>query len=137
MNATFDRLAALSSLDRLNAMIDSLADEANDLADAYANRAPEGEGAFQTAQGFFLVRKAKGSGNLYAMRLLAGQRPEYVRGAIYGIREADRMTLVQAKAAGVATGYCMKCARFLSDPVSVENGIGPVCAKVKDYFRLG
>ena len=39
--------------------------------------------------------------------------------------------LEQALAIGVATGHCVCCARDLTDPLSVEAGIGPVC--VKDY----
>lgn len=35
--------------------------------------------------------------------------------------------LERAIAIGVATGHCVCCARDLTDPVSVEAGIGPVC----------
>lgn len=34
-----------------------------------------------------------------------------------------------AKAYGFATGQCSICGRALTDPVSVENGIGPICAE--------
>lgn len=39
------------------------------------------------------------------------------------------MTLDEAKAKGKAFTFCVKCGATLTDPVSVANGIGPVCIK--------
>ena len=54
---------------------------------------------------------------------------EYDKGAIYKLTAGDRMTLEQAKLFGVETGLCCVCGILLTDPKSVANGIGPVCAK--------
>lgn len=46
-----------------------------------------------------------------------------------GLTNLDRkLTLDEAKAFGHKTGVCINCGRTLTDPVSVENGIGPICA---------
>lgn len=42
---------------------------------------------------------------------------------------AKPMTMEQAAAKGKALNFCVKCGAQLTDPVSVANGIGPVCAK--------
>jgi hypothetical protein len=74
----------------------------------------------------------KESGKIYAKRLLIGHgsaRWDYARGAIFQCVPAVRLTLAQAKELGHLHGYCMICGKPLSDPKSVEAGIGPVCAK--------
>lgn len=40
----------------------------------------------------------------------------------------ERLTLDEAAAYGLAHGYCLICGRELTDPNSVERGIGPICA---------
>lgn len=37
------------------------------------------------------------------------------------------MTVNEAKAQGLALGFCIRCGRTLTDPYSVANGIGPKC----------
>ena len=54
---------------------------------------------------------------------------DYEKGAIYRLTPAHQITVEQAARIGHATGVCCICGRELSDPVSVQNGIGPVCAK--------
>lgn len=86
-------------------------------------------GMYQTADGaIYRVHKSRETGNLYAKRLSSGGGFEYEYGAITKLTPADRMTLEQAKAYGVETGLCCVCGAFLTDPKSVEQGIGPVCA---------
>lgn len=73
------------------------------------------------------------AGRLVAMRLhqgAAGERAsfEYERGAIYQLAAEERMTLEQAKAHGAQYGTCCVCGATLTDPKSIEAGIGPVCA---------
>lgn len=53
---------------------------------------------------------------------------EYAPGAIHQLSLADRMSLEDARAFGVLYGTCCVCGRTLTDEVSIENGIGPVCA---------
>lgn len=54
---------------------------------------------------------------------------EYVAGMMRLLHADDRITLEEAQALGAAYGTCMWCGRTLSDPKSVEAGIGPACAK--------
>lgn len=70
------------------------------------------------------------NGHLYARRRSPSGKWEYVKGAIYAIRERGRVASVADIAAyGLASGVCFVCGRRLSDPDSVRAGIGPVCAK--------
>lgn len=78
-----------------------------------------------------------GSGRLYAKRLVVTEFDdapaevsfEYATGAIRTLTLADRMTLEEAKAFGALYGTCCVCGRTLTDERSIEEGIGPVCAK--------
>ena len=76
----------------------------------------------------FKVQAARGTGNLYAKRLLDGGGFDYESGAIRTLTEDDRLTLDQAQAYGKATGMCCVCGTTLTDPKSIAAGIGPVCA---------
>lgn len=92
--------------------------------------AVDAPGMFQTGDGtIYRVKKSRESGRLYAM-VLRGKKFEYDRGAIFRLTPADAMTLSAAKAYGVATGQCCVCGAELTDPKSVEAGIGPICAKM-------
>lgn len=87
-------------------------------------------GMYRTADGrIYRVQPSRDSGHLYAKRLCEGGGFEYAPGAVYFLTPADRMTLAQAQAYGVETGVCCVCGAFLTDPKSVERGIGPVCAR--------
>lgn len=87
-------------------------------------------GMYQTPDGeIYRVQPSRETGNLYAKHMLVGGGFEYERGAISRLRPADKMTLAQAKAWGMATGVCCVCGAFLTDQNSVDEGIGPVCAK--------
>lgn len=82
--------------------------------------------------GIFRVKIGRQSGRPYAMRLsLVDDKItfEYDAGAIRMLVAEDRWTLEQAKEFGLETGFCCVCGAFLTDPKSVEAGIGPVCAK--------
>ena len=87
-------------------------------------------GMYQTPDGeIYRVQPSRETGNLYAKHMLVGGGFEYERGAISRLTPADKMTLEQAKAWGMATGVCCVCGAFLTDQKSVSEGIGPVCAK--------
>lgn len=87
-------------------------------------------GMYQTPDGeVYRVQPSRETGNLYAKHMLVGGGFEYERGAINKLTPADKMTLAQAKAWGMATGVCCVCGAFLTDQNSVDEGIGPVCAK--------
>lgn len=88
-------------------------------------------GIYRTADGtIYKVQRSRESGNLYAKRLnVAGRGFTYAQGAIYLLTADDRLTLDEAKAFGFEFGICCVCGAELSDPKSVAQGIGPVCAK--------
>ena len=83
----------------------------------------------------YRVKVAKGSGNLYALRYCpevigkASERFVYAPGMVRRLTASDRLSLDEAKALGHQFGQCCVCGAELSDPKSVEAGIGPVCAK--------
>ena len=88
-------------------------------------------GMYRVANGdIFRVQRSRESGRLYAKKLdWANNSFVYEAGALRVLTANDRMTLDEAKAWGVETGICCVCSAFLTDPKSVEAGIGPVCAR--------
>lgn len=64
------------------------------------------------------VRSRKATRSLLAHRLNNG---------------ATKLSTSEVTSLGKQFGVCMCCARLLSDPTSVANGIGPVCAKRYGY----
>ena len=65
---------------------------------------------------------------------LAGKRADeatgkmvYAPGAVTTAATGTKLTVAEAAAFGHRTGRCLICSRELTDPVSVEQGIGPVC----------
>src|SRR5215467_9018769 len=69
----------------------------------------------------------------YGKRLVYTQggqaRWEYARGAVYSLTDLQPLTREEASRLGHLHGICVICARQLTDPESVKNGIGPVCVK--------
>lgn len=69
-------------------------------------------------------------GRLYAKKLISiGPKWKftYAPSAITFLQAKNRMTERDAAAFGRRTGSCMICARTLTNPSSIEAGIGPVC----------
>ena len=93
--------------------------------------APPAEGMHRTTDGTIYRVVTSQQGRLYAKLLVvteSGARFDYAAGAISKLNADTQMTLEEAKAFGVETGTCCVCARELTNPKSVEAGIGPVCA---------
>lgn len=90
-------------------------------------------GFFEMDGRIYKVVPSRSTGRNYAMSLAApGVRKgtwSYERGAMYALTESMRLSLEQAKAYGRSHGFCIACGALLTDPKSVEAGIGPVCAK--------
>jgi len=80
---------------------------------------------YQVGQDIYRIHR-NGRGFKFAKQLIDGEF-EYVKGAISLITPAHRMTKEQAQAYGRATGQCCVCNRTLTNPESIEEGIGPVC----------
>ena len=53
----------------------------------------------------------------------------YAPGAVLALRPEHKMSLEQASKFGLAFGVCCVCGALLTDPKSVADGIGPICAK--------
>ena len=87
-------------------------------------------GMYRLSNGdIYRVQRSRESGRLYAKKLdWANNSFVFESGAMRLLTAEDRMTLEEAKAWGVETGICCVCSAFLTDPRSVEAGIGPVCA---------
>lgn len=115
----------------VSALIDALlgmADKAGDSAQ---------EGYYSLDGDYYVVVANKAGTRTYAKRLTLGEtedgkvkpRWEYAPGVERNLRGAEPMTKAEAAAIGHAHGFCVKCCRPLTDPASVEAGIGPICAK--------
>lgn len=80
----------------------------------------------------YSVVKAKTTGRTYARVLVTTERGrarwDYAPGAMKHLVLADKLTIDQAREMGTRHGVCVVCAATLTDPESVERGIGPVCA---------
>lgn len=90
-------------------------------------------GIYRNDNGVFRVKQGK-AGRFYAERFVPdaerkSERFSYERGAIFGLTPAHRITLAQAVELGAQHGVCVVCGAELTDPTSIERGIGPVCAK--------
>ena len=72
------------------------------------------------------------NGNNYAKMLVhEGKkgRWEYIKGMVNVLTPDYLISLQEAQAFGHDHGFCMVCGRTLTDPVSVANGIGPICSQ--------
>lgn len=88
------------------------------------------EGMYRRNDEIFRVQRSLETGNFYAKKLdVVEMKFIYAQGAIKFLNASHKMSLDEAKAFGVETGFCCVCAKFLTDAKSVANGIGPVCAK--------
>ena len=76
----------------------------------------------------YRVQVSRGSGRPYALRLVEAPGAfEYAPGAVRRLSEDTVMTLEEARDYGVRYGVCAACGRTLTNPESIEYGIGPVC----------
>lgn len=89
------------------------------------------EGYYLQEDTVYKVVKAKHSDRLYAKALHSSEYGhaswDYAPGAMNHLRGAHRLTVEQAAAMGTRLGACVVCGKALTDPESVERGIGPVC----------
>jgi len=97
------------------------------------------EGMYRKAGSIYKVQKAvHGSGRNYAKRLVqvlandpkTGKpkfRFEYAPGFIFELRSEHKLSLEQAKEFGALYNTCVVCGRTLTNEISVELGIGPIC----------
>lgn len=94
------------------------------------------EGYYAKDGDVYKVRTSQ-KGNLYATVLTSVETAtgavkgkwEYAAGTIGSLTADDAITVEQAAEYGHLHGFCAICGQTLTDPESVERGIGPVCAK--------
>lgn len=92
---------------------------------------PAGEGFYFYNNEVYHVVKSK-KGNNYAKQLIhVGNkgRWDYVKGMVNSLNVSHLISLDEAKKFGRNHGFCMVCGATLTDPVSVTNGIGPICSQ--------
>ena len=119
-----------ATFDDVQDYLDNLEADLRDSADPVSEA-----GVYRLGSKLYKVQKGKTSGHFYAKQAVGESGWEYAPGAIYRLRAMDRLTLEQARAIGRATGVCVCCGRELTDQVSVDGGIGPVCEK--NWFGAG
>lgn len=70
-----------------------------------------------------------GAGRLYAKLLNQDTwKFDYVAGLVTKLDPKDRLTLAQAEELGKTWHHCGCCGRELTNPESIDRGIGPICA---------
>lgn len=84
-------------------------------------------GLYTLGDTIYEVRKSQ-RGRSYALEVREDGRREYAPGKVHMIKPENRLTLEEAKAYGRRTGYCCMCGKLLTNPESVDAGIGPICA---------
>lgn len=88
------------------------------------------EAGFYLLDGAVVKVKQSRAGRFYAETLITHTRRfEYSPGTVHKLTPEDKLTREMAARFGHQTGICACCGRDLSDPKSVELGIGPVCAR--------
>lgn len=90
-----------------------------------------GEGYYLQEDTVYKVVKAQSTGRLYAKALHSTEYGraswDYAPGAMRHLTAAHRLTVEQAAEMGTRLGACVVCGKALTDPESVERGIGPIC----------
>lgn len=103
------------------------------LQEAEADIAPLAVGVYQRDGAVIRVYPARNGGHLLAKRYDAdSDNWVYLGAATRFVRASMRMSLEDAQRFGHDFGVCACCGRMLTDPTSINDGIGPICAK--KYF---
>jgi len=105
-------------------------------APAVPAAAPQARAAAAIEAGYYLldgrvykVQISKSNDKPYAKILNTEGRFDYAPRAVRDLRPEHQVTLEQAREWGRINGRCMICAAELTNPESIEYGIGPVCRK--------
>jgi len=83
---------------------------------------------YETPDGEIYRTYLSGQGNVYVkIWTTDGWDYEGARGALRSIRPEHRMSVERAKELSLQWAQCIRCGAELSNAVSVERGIGPIC----------
>lgn len=96
---------------------------------------PATEGFYQLNGAIYKVMKNRAGNRLYARKLVVVNGKgewHYDKGTVYSLKQSNRLTPAQAKEFGDLHHFCLCCHRELTQPLSIERGVGPVC-----WGRLG
>jgi hypothetical protein len=86
------------------------------------------DGYYADGEEIAVVKMNRDGTRKYAMRFVEGSWA-YEPGLISKVAKGwGRLTVEQAAEYGKLYGRCMICGRTLTDPESIERGIGPICA---------
>ncbi len=88
-------------------------------------------GFYRQGEEFIQVVTTRDGQRTYAKRLVVDGGSaswQYAPGVGRTLAGLEPATLEQAQAFGMRFGVCMVCCRTLTNPKSIEAGIGPVCA---------
>lgn len=133
-----DDLGLRGSLTLLDDGIFLTAGQASDLIDALLKRpklhkdAPAAPGYYFFENAAFVVVEGKTTGKAYAKKLvLSGNKGSwvYAPGMVFKLADARPLSVEEAAKLGKLHGCCFVCGKTLTDPKSVQAGIGPVCSK--------
>lgn len=90
---------------------------------------PVEEGIYELDGAVYRVKWNKSHTRRYAEQMTGKTgRWVYAKGVIAQLRPEHKVSLDRAKEYGQTTGICMMCGRLLTNPTSVAEGIGPICA---------
>lgn len=78
----------------------------------------------------YRLRRSKSSGRLYAMEIMAIEKNKdiYAPGIAAQLTPEHEVDIEVLKHLGRETGICVICGRQLTNPSSIEAGVGPICA---------
>jgi hypothetical protein len=124
----FSTSAASKAIDDLKSRLSYLKAKAAVVSAREGSSSPVEPGFYIYNDDVYVVVHNRAKTNVYAKRMnLVTGSWEYAPGAVS--RLSERLTVEQAAAMGHLHGICVCCGATLTDPESVERGIGPVCAK--------
>lgn len=78
----------------------------------------------------YRLRRSKSTGHLYAMQISTSKNKKeiYAPGIASQINPDNKVDIEELKKLGKETDICVLCGRQLTNPASIEAGIGPICA---------
>ena len=122
-------LLEMWDFDRTRSLASVLIDALMALPRLHQDKAPAPSGLHVLDGEVYRVVVSRGSGRPYALLLVAACTGafEYAPGAVRHLSEDTLMTLEEARDYGVRHGVCAACGRTLTNPESIEYGIGPIC----------